>query len=200
MSIDFAADSAAPVSAETMEQIFELVAKMQLLGGRIEKGEELLKELNEEFDKISKVDLPELMSSAQLKEIPVPGGGNLVVKPIIKASLPTKAGINKAKGEKKEELSARLDAGLTWLRDNGAEGMIKQIFAADLGKDNEEASKALMQHAGKLGVAADVSESVHSQTLSAYVREQIQSEDGKSIPMDTFAVFSGSQAEVKQAK
>lgn len=200
MSIDFAADSAAPVSAETMEQIFDLVSKMQLLGARIEKGKELLKELNEDYDKISKVDLPELMSSAQLKEIPVPGGGNLVIKPIIKASLPTKAGIDKARGEKKEELAARLDEGLTWLRDNGAEGMIKQIFAADLGKDNEEVAQVFQKIATEYAVAADVSESVHSQTLSAYVREQIQSENGKPIPMDTFAVFSGSQAEVKQAK
>lgn len=200
MSIDFAADSAAPMSAETMEEIFELVSKMQVIAGRIEKGNELLKELNEAYDKISKVDLPELMNSAQLSEIVVPGNQVLKIKPIIKASLPTMAGINKARGEKKIELQNRLDDGLEWLRDNDADGMIKQTFSADLGKDNDYAGIALMEHAAQLKVSADVSESVHSQTLSAYVREQIQSEDGKPIPMDTFAVFSGSVAEVKQAK
>lgn len=199
--IDFAADKDAPVSAETLSQIFDLVETMQILEDRIKKGVALMKELVEAHAKIERLDLPELMESAHLKELPIPKGGTLKVTPIIKASLPSKGAIDKARGEKQEELQERLDAGLAWLRANKAEGLIKEIFTADLGKDKSKVAAAMAKIAQANNVACDTAESVHAGTLSAYVKEQIQMEKGgKVIPMDIFAVFTGSQAKITKAK
>ncbi len=197
-TIDFEKDASLGIPKGDLAQVSHFAQKMQELDSDIKNLEIKLKSKKQELERIASADLPDLLDALQLTSITLPGGNKVFVKTIIKASLPTAKAIARASAEQKDELSDRLKAGLIWLRDNGADAMIKNIVSAELGKSSDKVAKELIKAAKELGIIATREESVHPQTLSSYVREKLEA--GIDVPFDTFAVYSGRKATITASR
>jgi len=191
--IDFASDVGNADTADLAE-IQGMIREMADLETRIKDVKQFLKDLEEKRSLIESVSLPNAMDALQIPMVGLPDGRVCRVNAVIKANLPSKTAVDKARGDAGEELRARLEAGLAWLRSNDAEGMIKNQVVADMGKGEDEKAYQLLNLASELNVACSRHETVHPQTLSAFVREKIEA--GEDIPMDTFAVYTGRIAKI----
>jgi hypothetical protein len=69
---------------------------------------------------------------------------------------------------------------------------------ARFGMGKEKRAGDLLTFLLKKGYEAESKEYVHSQTLSAFVREQIEA--GRKIPMDLLGVFQYDEAKVTRKK
>lgn len=198
--VDMMEDAGAPVSPEKLSEILDMASKAMTLIKRIDAGDKLLKDLKSQLHLIEFADLPALMESVQLKELSVQGGAKLEVVPVIRAALPAKGAIDKARGDEKKELQDRLKQGLSWLRKNKAGGMIDDAIKVKLGRGKAPAALQILKLARQLEVSAERTCTVNTQSLSAYVREQYTLENGKDVPVDIFAVFNGHRAKITQPK
>jgi len=194
--IDVLEDAKPAGSEDLLQKIYDYADKMLAVGTRIEKGVILLKELGDDYKEIETHILPELMAEAGMKEFTTEAG-KFKIKDILKASLPSKGAIDKAKGEERDKLEDRLARALVWLREHEAESLIKNIISADVGKDNEIADK-IVKFLTKIKAVYKRDENVNGNTLSSYIKEQIGA--GVEIDFELFGVFSGKQVKVTKAK
>ena len=192
----FEQDAAKPQG--DLAQVSEMAQNLQILENDISILEKELKEKKKERDRIESADLPDLMDSLQLTGVQLPDGSKVSIKSVIKASLPTPVAIDRARGDDREILQQRLEAGLTWLREREADSMIKNIVSADLGKNNDLLAEKIISAIEHFGLKANRSETVHPQTLSAYVRELLES--GEDVPFETLSVYSGRKAAITKSR
>ena len=196
MTIDFESDAVRPQG--DLAEVSEMAQKLQNLAIEIKQMEQELKSKKSEFERIESADLPDLMDALQLKGVDLTNGDKVVVKSIIKASLPTQTAIDRAKDTDRIDLQTRLRDGLFWLRDNGAGAMIKNLVSTDLGKGNDKVADKVSAAIRTLGLQPKRIQTVHPQTLSAYVRERL--EQGADVPFNTFAVYSGRKAAIIKSR
>jgi hypothetical protein len=85
-----------------------------------------------------------------------------------------------------------------WLRENGYDDIIKNVVACEFGRGEDDQASAFKAFAAKEGFPADQTESVHSGTLKAFVRERVEA--GDDFPMELFGAYVGQRAIIKGAK
>lgn len=198
MPIDPTQD-AAQTSEGELTQARQMAQRLQMLQAEYAAMETALSRKAEEIRSLETEELPGFMEEIGLMEFTLMNGSKVSIKDIIRASLPTANQIEKEKdGDKKAALETRLAAGLKWLRSHKAEDLIKDLVMVNAGKGHGKAIKALMALAKKLQLPATQEETVHWQTLSGYVREQL--EKGRNIPFEIFAVYVGKQAQITTPK
>lgn len=74
-----------------------------------------------------------------------------------------------------------------WLESNGFGGLIKTEVSVSFGKGELEDAVSLANRMREEGMAAELSRSVHAQTMAAFLREQMADpEASKSFPLDLF--------------
>jgi hypothetical protein len=138
------------------------------------------------------------MMEESLQEFKLESGAMVKIKNIVSGSLPAPGTIEKAKGDNKKELIARLKEGLAWLRKNKAGDLIKNqvsvLLPAGADKVAQEAAAALR----KLKLSPVRTMTIHPQSLNGYLREAIA--NGKDIPQKTFSLFIGQIAEIELPK
>jgi len=142
----------------------------------------LTKELEAAIEALRDVQgfkLPELMKEIGLLSITLKTGEKVEIKHVIKASI-------------KEENKPKAFA---WLRRNGHGSLIKDEVITRFGMGEEKQAKSLLAELIKRGLSTSEKESVHVQTLSAFVHEQM--ENGRKIPMDLLGVFEYNEARIK---
>lgn len=147
------------------EQQADEAAKVAKLEMELEKARAALKHTSE-------VVLPEAMERAGLEEFKSHTGLIIKVKEDIRCSIP----------------ATKATQALAWLRANGHAALIKRQVSLAFGKgDDERASKLLklLEESGYLDFGDQ--EGVHSQTLSAFVRNALK--EGEEIPLELFSVF-----------
>lgn len=157
--------------------IAKLAAKQLELEQAVERTEEHLKTLKQDLQNIQTRELPDALAALGLSMIALENGARVEVKPFVSASIPTKF---------KEQAHA-------WLRENGHGDLIKCITSVDTGRDTkamENAIKALV----KVGLTPETKENVHSSTLKAFVREQVEA--GVPLPLELFGAFMGQKATI----
>lgn len=174
----------APLSttAGPMGQVLSLVAQATALQARIEKGQALLDDLNDQLRTIEDFKLPEAMDAANVKKLQLQDGGELSVKNVIKASL---------NAENQER-------GFAWLRSNDHGDLIKREIKAEFGRGQDEEAQKMISIIREAGYDPVDKSSVHWQTLNAFVKEQLEA--GKNIPEDIFSVYKGRKASIKKPK
>ena len=93
----------------------------------------------------------------------------------------------------------RKEEAYEWLDTNGHGGMIKTEVKTNFGRGELEAAKALIAEINENHpeIAMDLNQTVHWQTLRAWVKEQV--EGGKSLPIDMFGVFVGRKTKITLA-
>lgn len=132
---------------------------------------------------IDRVDLPELMREAEVKELTAADGTRLKLKEKVKASIP----------EHKRE------AAHAWLIEQGFGGLIKTEVAVSFSAGQEaEAAELAARLAPEYGEEVSLQQGVHAATLNAFVAEQM--EQGRPLPNELFNVFTFSEVQIRQPR
>lgn len=93
---------------------------------------------------------------------------------------------------------ARKRAALDWLDGDGSGDLIKTVLTVRFPR--EERVRALEVAAGlrQLRLSVDLEESVHAQTLSAWLRQRLRRpENNRPVPLDVIGGYAGRVAEIK---
>ena len=85
---------------------------------------------------------------------------------------------------------------MNWLRDNGHEDLIKNTISVNFGRGEDESASKLREALNNEGSSYTDKTGVHSQTLKAFVREQVES--GQNLPLDLLGVFIGQKTTIKE--
>jgi hypothetical protein len=186
-------DDLPTVEKVDLSKVTEMAQRLINMDRAIENRQTELERLIEQRRQIATVDLPELMGSIGMSDVGLDNGYRIEVEDFLKASLPSKDSIEKAKGDDREVLIQRREGAFTWLRDNKAGSLIKYEVRVsfDKGKPIEGLLNMLKRWKG---IAVKHEETVHFKTLEKYVKEQVA--DGTDIPFDLFGVWTGRMAKV----
>lgn len=152
----------------SLDQMAALARALVDADGSVEQAELNLKEAKERARILREETIPSAMQELGLEELKLDTGQKLSVKQDVYASIP----------------SAQKDAAFQWLEDNGFGGLIKVEVAADFRKGEAENAMALFRELQERGLQVGFDQSVHAQTLKAFLREQLAA--GTNVPLDIF--------------
>jgi hypothetical protein len=165
---------------DQLRRVSEL-AKRQIASEKIvEAFTEQLEQAQRVLDEIRHDQLPALMQEIGLSMVKLDTGEKVELKAVVKASI--------AKANKEQAFS--------WLRENGHGSLIKNKITTQFGMGEEEQAQALLQELTQQGLEVTQDETVHVQTLTAFVKEQLK--NGVNIPMDLLGVFEYQEVKIKQ--
>ena len=175
------ADSQLP-SDQGLGRISTLAERYTDLDEEIKDAETRLKILKEQAREIAEKQLPEAMAEIGVAKFTLTDGSEVTVKPYYSA---------KISDDKREEC-------FTWLQDHGHEALIKEDVVLSFNRGEHEKAEEFkaqldqqgMEYSGKMGV--------HPQTLTAFVKEQVES--GAEFPLELFNVYIGQIAKIKRSK
>ncbi len=165
-------------STEDLMELAELAKRQLTLEEEKRRLEKELKAVDQLLQRVSGVDIPTAMDTIGMSDFLLKSGERITVKRKIKASIP--------KVKQAEAFS--------WLRSKGHDSLIKNQVTASFGKGEDAAAKDLAANLDAKGFVVDQKESVHSQTLAAFVREQL--ERGVDLPADLLGIFEYSITKV----
>jgi len=159
---------------ENMLAIISHAAKEQLdIETEIAQLEEQLEEAKVRLREVSWYKLPKLMDEARQQELTTIDGITVKVDENIRASI-------------KEANEAKA---FSFLEEAGQAGMIKREFLISFNRDEEQWAAKFQRDLTqrKKPVKAKIKRSVHSGTLSSWVKKELES--GKDLPLDILGVF-----------
>jgi hypothetical protein len=179
------AESREPAPEDKLEKIRFFGEKQRQLTKQLADLENQVALTKESLRRITEQDLPEAMDEAGMTAFKLEDGTEIKVKPFYAASIPE---------ERKEEA-------FTWMKERDFDGMIKSEVKVSFGKGEYEIAQSFLNFIrgfNEKAIDPEYKETVHWQTLRAFVKEQI--EGGKELPLDLFGVFVGRKAELKMPK
>ncbi len=157
-----------------------LLAEKQLeLEGAVATIEGQLAEAKNNLRKVSDGDLPSAMKAAGITTFGLENGMTVSYSEDLKVSIPKK---NKA-------------AVVQHMKDWGFESLVTNTLTADLGKDNDNATKALVATAEEIGVEVTVVEDIATGTVKKALKARI--DEGKNDELSVFGAYSVTKATVK---
>lgn len=180
--MDFEKDALSKLNDNNVKRISKLAGQQLNLEDAIHEQTQKLKSMQEDLMELSMVKLPMLMEECGVTAFKLADGSSVEIKESIKASIAAK---NKTQA-------------FVWLRDNGYGDIIKNEVVVSFGKGEEERANEFVKTVAQDDHVFVRKESVHSQTLGAFVREQLNT--GKDLPMDLLGVFRLHQAQIKKSK
>lgn len=174
-----AADAKAIPTDEALSGVGALAEKQLELEARIKKGEDFLKELKAEHRRISESELPTLMAEYSLTGLTLADGSKLAIQSYVSASIP----------------KDRVHEAHQWLTEQGHGDLIKHTVSVSLGREPEEAERAVSA-LREQGFDPVDNEAVHHSTLKAFVKEQVEA--GRPIPLELFGAYLGQKTTIKK--
>jgi alcohol dehydrogenase class IV len=73
--------------------------------------------------------------------------------------------------------------------------LIKNFITVDLGMKKDQVAQKVLDYLKSLNISSEVKEDVHSQTLKAWFKGEI--EEGRSVPSDLFQTYVTNRAKLK---
>lgn len=131
--------------------------------------EELLKKNKEKLRILSQESLPNAMLEAGMQSFTLSNGAKIVMKTNYFASI-----------SKDHE-----DAAFAWLREHGFGSLVKNQVIAEFGKGEDDKANEWVDIMREKGVYPNHKQSVHAQTLKAFVKEQLTA--GHEVPSELFS-------------
>ena len=178
--MDLEAESTVKVDTAMTEDIATSCNKLIETQNEIAKAEEQLKKLKETEREYSEQTIPNLMQQAGVRTLKLTDGTSIEIKPFYSAKIPT---------SKQEEA-------FTWLRDNGYGDIIKNNVTLQFGKAHDEEATRLVNELKLKKYNVSQKMKVEPQTLKKFLKDEI--EKGKSVPMETFGVYTSNRTTVKR--
>ena len=167
--------------AETpLDLVKKLGVIVQGLDYNIVHKEEELKKLKAKRHQIAFVMLPEQMEDAGLTACELSDGTKITLKNFYSAKIP----------------ETEWDNAVNWLRDNNHEGIVNAGFAVKLPKGQSPLANQAKDLLRGIGIDVVVADTIHPQTLKAFVKEQLES--GADLPREMFGVFEGQHVTFKK--
>jgi hypothetical protein len=152
----------------SLDQMASLARALVDADASVDKAEVNLKDTKERARALREETIPSAMQELGLEELKLDTGEKLSVKQDVYASIPV----------------AQKEQAFQWLEDNGFGGLIKVEVAADFRKGEVEFAIALFKELQERGLQVGFDQSVHAQTLKAFLREQLAA--GANVPLDLF--------------
>lgn len=175
-------EAAPEPSDDQLRKVARLAEQQQILIREIAELEAALQIKHQALKTNQEVDLPEAMTAAGLRDFSLTDGTEIGIRQIISASIP----------------KATQDQAFAWLEKHNAGSLIKRVITIEFGKGEEAWAKKFLADLAKRKkkVKATVKQSVHAQTLGAYVREM--SNKHIVVPDKLLGVFRLRKAEIKK--
>lgn len=166
--------------AALAEQRAQVAERLAYLEDELERGKVLLREYDE-------VRLPEAMSAIGLSRFSTETGVTVTVEPFVSANI------------REVDRAAAFD----WLTENGHGDLIKHEITASFSRGEDADAAAARKLLESQGYSVRDKSSVHPQTLTAFVKEQLRkaSESGAVIDWpEEIRIFQGRRAKIAQPK
>jgi len=176
-------------SQDRLEEVREAAKRLRDLALSAASLEERLKQIREQKRNIEMQELPDLFDTAGVTSITLAAEGNLP-EYTCKVSPYYHANIRADWPPQKKE------AAFTWLRDHGSGDLIKQVFTIELGMGMDKQAKAIQAALNKLKVKYNQEQSVPWNTLTSFVKEQIEKHQ-ETPPLETLGATVGRIAKIK---
>lgn len=171
---------------EDLQKFIENLNRLSKEAGELDdKALELetkAKELRKQSEVLRFERMPYLMEKIRMNEVTTPEGQTLKLRDSMKGSIPAER-----KGQAHQ-----------WLRDQGFGTLVKNQVSVQLGKGEDEKAQEIREFFQTLGIPFELKESVHPQTLNAFIREQ--REKGVNLPEDLFNVFERKEVKIGTKK
>lgn len=166
-------DRAANSKDNILAQLAGLAMDQKQAELAVARAEEALGEAKAELARIAERAIPELMDAAEMTEYTTKDGIKIKVNETVRGSIP----------------KDKADGAFAWLETNGHADLVKREFVIRFARAEEGWAKkfAADLKKRKKQLAYDVKRSVHANTLSAFVKGQLEA--GVDFPMDLFGVF-----------
>lgn len=167
------------VRDEEISGIAALAKRAKTLEKDIEDNETVLKNLKEQYRKVTEEALPEALTGMGMKKFVMEDGSSIEIKPFYSASIS----------------EARRAEAYAWLREHGFDDIIKNTVSVRFGRGEDELCTRLLNLIRQNGYPADQAEKIEPMTLKAWVKEQI--ERGNELDSELFGVYIGQKAVIK---
>jgi hypothetical protein len=168
---------------DSMMRLSSLATTLRETKSQIADLEAKLKEHKKNESRIETEDMPELMKELDMKSFTLSDGTKIEVNEDLLCGI----------------TEENRDSAHSWLRQNNFGGIIKTNIIQQYGAGEiEEATKNVALIRKLTGRTAVVLESVHAQTLKAFLKEQRTK--GTKIPAKLFGLFPFSKAKVTPPK
>lgn len=182
-----AAAAEAPPAEDALAYVQKLGAEVNVLDGRITKGNALLAELNKRKLEILHKELPEFMDEKKIEDFSV-DGRTFKAENYFKASIP----------------SDNPDPGHDWLEEHGHGDIIKNTIVITLPKDCEDMAKEITDYVTQRYQQAVVERkrAVPWTSLTSWLKELWLSDDPEKVlpPLDIMGATVGRIVKVKDKK
>jgi hypothetical protein len=152
----------------TLTEMSSMVSALLEADAEVERAEERLKMAKEVARIIREETIPSAMQELGLQNIVLDTGQSVKVVQDVYASIP-----------ESQKLQAH-----NWLDGNGFGGLIKVDVIVPFSKGEKKEAEELAWRIGNMGYNTTYKESIHAQTLKAFLREQLSA--GKDVPLDLF--------------
>lgn len=181
MEMDFEQDSLV-TSDDKIRSVNELALLQLQRESEVLDAEQALKEAKEALRKIQEVELPNAMRAAGIAELKLANGAKVKLKEDVSISV-----------------GAKMPYVLAWLRKHNHGDIIKREMSVALPKGMMVKEVAMVRKALQaFKLAPEVAETVHSQTLKALLKEQL--EKGVPIVLGDFGAYEYTKSEIKLPK
>jgi hypothetical protein len=179
---DMLADSQNLPSDHGLSKVSRLAEELIDKEEQVKEAEARLKILKEQARDVAERQLPDAMAEVGMAKFVLTDGSEVTVKPFYSAKI----------GDDKR------DECFNWLQDHGHEALIKDEVSITFNKGEHERAEEFKSQLEQQGIEYKGKMGVHSQTLTAFVREQVES--GAEFPLELFNVYIGQIAKVKRSK
>lgn len=166
----------------TLNDVSQTVHRIKELKAKIEAVEAELSELNKLQSILVEETIPGMFQELSLSAISIETGEEVTVTQDVYVQL---------NPERKREAFA-------WLTNNGFGGLIKTEVVTSFSRNERDKALAFSSALAEKGYATGFEETVHPQTMAAFMREQIR-EQGK-VPLDLFGARPVWKTKIKTSK
>ena len=174
-------DHLTPVDDVSLKALSQKCRRLEAIQTEIDQQEQNIKALKEKHRKLSEEEIPSFLQEKGLTSIRLNNGTEVSVSEVILPGV----------------LVDNRPFCYQWLRDNGFGDLIKNTVSVNFGMGEDENAINLKKQIEELGLVCAEKESVHYQTLKAFVGEQHHK--GVSLP-DEFGVHVANVTKIVQKK
>lgn len=145
-------------------------------------AEEALSALKERIRILKEESIPAEMQELGVESVTLSTGEKVSISQEVYASIPV----------------ANKHEAFSWLTENGFGGLIKTSVEAQFDRGEMDRANEIMNMLQQEGVGATLSQNVHSQTLKAFIKERLATDE--PFPLDLFGARPVFTTKIKAAK
>jgi hypothetical protein len=175
-----------------MEKVHELLA----VQAELEVARARVRGLEADEARLSEREVPELLEAEGLAGLHLDDGRELTTTSTVRASIPSPSGISRERDPlRREAMLARREEAIKWLVDNGHDGLLKTELSLGFGRGELDRAEEIARALHDQGFDAELTETVNANTLSAFVREQLEA--GAALPLEALGVALQRSVKIK---